>query len=1073
MKETKLKIVGKNAIRLDGKEKVTGKAMYGDDLKFPGMLYCACRYSDIPAGKILNIDYQKAESSKGVKAVATYSDIPGEKLLGPIRSDQFALVKDEVFFTGDVIAVIAADTYQQAVDAVNKIDVEYQPLEGVFDPIEALKKETRLVHPEYKSNLVVQYPLIKGNLEKGFEESDQVIERTYRTGFQEHAYIEPESVTLVPDSVSGGVDVYGSIQNPYTTRKQVTKFLNLKMNQVNVHGSTLGGTFGGKDDVINMMACRAGLLSLKTNKPVQLTNLRESSLKESYKRHPYVLKYKVGFTNNGTLKAMDIDLTADSGAYSSQSFFVTWRSVVQATGPYEIENVKTDVKAAYTNNCYTAAFRGFGSPQIIFAQESLMDEIADLCNITPYEIRKLNGYKSNSTTASGQVLKNHVVSLNEVMEKAVVKSDYLSKYNRYLEENKHSERIKKGIGLSCSFRGCSLGAEGIDATSAIVSAQADGSIYVMAGLNENGQGMRTTFSMIVAEILGIPLNSIVFLTPQTANITDGGPTVASRGTIMGGSATELAAQEVKKRIFEAIKTKLEVGTIEETCWENSSIFNINKPSLKISFAEACDISYWDGVNLSAYGWFKSPEVSWEEETGQGHAYFTYVYGCQIVELEIDTFTGKIEVENITAAHDVGRVINKQGAEGQIYGGVLQGMGYGLLEDFHQQNGVVKSRNFDTYLIPTIKDFKKINAILVENPDKYGPFGGKSLGEPTLELTAAALNNAVGFALNKRFYQIPLSLEQVFLGKHLRKPERSSEKGNVSHKTYLPNSGCFNIINPTSLKDALDLLNKNDYQIIAGGTDVLIQNREIENKANLLNISGLKELNVIKEFADRIEIGSGVVFDQIINHDGIISNYPVLVAACNKIGSTQIRNRATIAGNIVNAAPCADSVPPLILYSAKVYLTSANSTRVVDVQDFIKRSYSTIIQDNEILTKIVIPKSDVSYYNHYYQLGRRNAVNITRMSISILMNVDDKGIIEDSKLVDGSLLSHPQRLSIVEESLNGKKLSIELIRSIEQPMKEFLDKELGKRWSAPYKIPVFINLLKAGLEDIYKQRLNHD
>ncbi len=401
------------------------------------------------------------------------------------------------------------------------------------------------------------------------------------------------------------------------------------------------------------------------------------------------------------------------------------------------------------------------------------------------------------------------------------------------------------------------------------------------------------------------------------------------------------------------------------------------------------------------------------------------------------------------------------------------MGYGLLEDFHQQNGEVKSRNFDTYLIPTIKDFKHINPVVVENPDKYGPFGGKSLGEPTLELTAAALNNAVGFALKKRFYQIPLSLEQVFLGKHLRKPQRSSEKGATTQKAYLPNTGRPAITSPTSLNKALSLLKEDSYQILSGGTDVLIQIRELEDKPNLLNITGIKELSEIREFADRFEIGGSTTFSNIISNESIQENLPVLVEACRQIGSTQIRNRATIAGNMVNAAPCADSVPPLIMYGATVELQSADTTRSVPLEDFILRSYKTVIKPDEILTKIIVPKSDKHFVKHYYQLGRRNAVNITRMSISIIMDINNEGIIEESRLVDGSLLSHPQRLSCVEEVLNGQKLTTQLINNVEAPLRDFLEKELGGRWSAPYKIPVFVNLVKAGLNDIYKQRLNHD
>ena len=1072
-------VIGKRVRRVDGYEKVTGKAIYGDDLKFPGMLYGAVHYTDIPAGKITKLDISNAEKMPGVKAIGLYKDVPGEKKVGPIRRDYLPIVNDEVFFTGDVIAVVAATTKEQAYEAVDAIRVEYEPYDPLTDIEEAVKPGARLIHPEYKSNIMVHYPLIKGDVEKGFSKSDRVIERKYRTGFHEHAYIELESVTIVPDHTTKGYKVYGSIQNPFTTRKVVALFMGLKLNQVNVFGSTLGGSFGGKDDIINNIACRAALLSELTGKPVKITYTREDSLKESYKRHPYIMNYKVGFNNDGKLKAMKINILADSGAYSSQTFFVTWRSVVQATGPYEIENVLTDVKGVYTNNTYTAAFRGFGSPQVIFAQESLMDEIAEICGITPLEIRKINGFKQGSITASGQKLSEHKVSLHQVIREAIEKSNYQEKYEQYKKANTVSRRYKYGIGLSCSYRGCSLGAEGTDASSAIVSVQADGSVIVFTGVNENGQGLRTTFCQITSEVLGVPLDDITFLEPQTSMITDGGPTVASRGTIVGGNATIQAANIIKIRIFEIIKDELKVSKLEETEWKNGFIYRKTKnPKIKsVKFSDAAEKAYWAGINLSAYGWFKGPDVNWVEETGQGNAYFTYVYGCQIVETRIDTHTGKIEVEKITAAHDVGKVINRIGAEGQVYGGITQGMGYGILEDYNIQNGEVKSLNLDEYLIPTIKDIKEIEPILVENPDIYGPFGAKGIGEPTLELTSAAINNSLSFALGKRSYQIPLTLEQTFLGKNLRKPARQSEVVYASDKKkkFTPRLSNIKTSSPHNLEEVLRKLADGKLKLLAGGTDVVVQARHKTESLNLLNIFSLPELKKIKETGDKLTIGAATTFTEIINNDIIKREFPLLLKACSLIGSTQIRNRATIGGNIVNSAPCADSVPPLIVYKANLHLCSSKGERIVPISKFIERHYKTEIQSDEILTAIIIPKlPDKKYYHSYYQLGRRSAVNITRMSICVMLSFDKDDKIDECCIVDGSLFSRSQRITDVEKALIGKHLNEQTISAAEKPLAEKIEKEIGGRWSVEYKKPVFINLFKDALEEInlekaYKQR----
>jgi CO/xanthine dehydrogenase Mo-binding subunit/CO/xanthine dehydrogenase FAD-binding subunit len=844
--------------------------------------------------------------------------------------------------------------------------------------------------------------------------------------------------------------------------------MGLNLNRVNVFGSTLGGSFGGKDDIINYMACRAALLTKMTGKPVKLTYTREESIRESYKRHPYILKYKVGFSNDGILKAMKIDIIADSGAYSSQSFFVTWRSVVQATGPYQIENVETDIRSVYTNNSYTAAFRGFGSPQIIFAQESLMDEIAVICKISPLEIRRINGYKQGSITASGQKLTEHKVSLNEVIEKATERSNYHNKIEEYKKLNENSARYKYGIGLACSYRGCSLGAEGVDATSAIVSVQVDGSVYVLAGLNENGQGMRTTFCQIAAEVLGITTKEVVFLEPQTATVPDGGPTVASRGTITGGNAVIDASQNIKKTIFNIIKDELKVNNIDETLWENGLISRKQQsPNIEpIRFEKAVEMSFKAGVNLSAYGWFKAPDVSWDEETGQGNAYFTYVYACQVAEIKADNLTGKIEVLKVTAVHDVGKVINRLGIEGQVYGGVAQGIGYAVLEDFNIQNGIIKSPNLDEYLIPTIKDIPEIDHVLIENPDKYGPFGAKSIGEPTLELASAAINNAMKFATGKYFYQIPLTLERVYLGKNLVKPSRQSESGlSTKNRKQAPHVSEVTMVTPKTLKKALALLSE-EYKIISGGTDVIIELRNEPEK--LLNISQLTELKKIGKSKGNIFIGGAASITNIISHKAIKKHLPLLVEACSLIGSKQIRNRATLGGNIVNAAPCADSVPPLILYDARVIIQSGNGSREVPVKDFVIKNYQTQIRPDEILTAIVIPIPQKKFYHNYYQLGRRNAVNITRMSVGAMISFNNNNQIEDCRIAAGSLFDRPQRISEIEEMLTGKILTETLIDEIEIPLQKIIDTAIGKRWSSEYKTPVFINLCKDVLKNIMIQ-----
>ncbi len=789
----KFNIVGKEVIRQDGYAKVTGEAKFADDYKFHGMLYGVMVRVPAAHANITSTNYSWLENNPSVTTICDANDIPGEKKVGPIKKDQPVFAYDKIVTPGDVFAMLVGKNEQTLRKLTALVKIEIEKLDVLSDPLKALENDAPLIHPENGSNLIVHYPLRKGDVEKGFTESDFILEEKYSTPHIEHAYLEPECVTAIPEEAGRAIKIIGSIQNPYTTRKIVASVLNFPLAKVIVIQAELGGSFGGKDDTMNIISARAAIAALKTGKPVRVKYSREESVLESYKRHPYNMHYKIGCNLDGKINAMKVDIVADGGAYASMSPFVTWRSVVQATGPYEIPNVHTDVKAVYTNNPYTGAMRGFGSPQIIFAQESLMDDLAIKLGITPEEVRKINCYKKNSITASGQKLSDHDVSLLTVLEKASAKSNFTKKWklNKELNESKNIKTaitekskiendliiteksfinpenlIRKGIGLALSFRGCSLGAEGIDNTAAYISIQQDGKAYLLCGLTENGQGLRTTYSIITAEVFGIPVDDIIYMEQNTSLISDSGPTVASRATMMGGGAVKAAADQIRKKLEELLIDEWELPKGAKFVFENSIVHIKNIPEKSIGFPELISLAVKRGINISALGWYKGPHVDWDDETGQGPAYFTYVYGCQVAEVSVNMATGEVFVDEVYAVHDVGKVINKLGAEGQVYGGVTQGAGYGLFEEINVQDGFIKELNYDQYLIPTSMDIGIINVEFVEGKETYGPWGAKSLGEPTLELTAAAIANAVKNATGIRFYNLPLNLEEVLLKRKL-------------------------------------------------------------------------------------------------------------------------------------------------------------------------------------------------------------------------------------------------------------------------------------------------------------------
>ncbi|EII9659759.1 molybdopterin-dependent oxidoreductase [Salmonella enterica] len=1065
-------LVGRDVPRVDGLAKVTGKAVYGDDIKMKNMLYGVCRYVDIAAGRIDSLDLSEAENVPGVVRIVTWNDIPGQRKLGAIIPDHPPIIDNEIAYRGDVVAVVAAESYEAACLAVDKIKMTYTPWEPITSPEEALKPDARLIHSELDSNVINRHHTVKGDIEAGFAASTHIFEREYEVGFQEHGYIEPESITAYLDDNEQIITIAGSIQNAHRTRAVVAKYLNLPQAKVNVKRSVLGGSFGGKDDIIDNVSCRAALLVHLTGRPVKISYNREQSIRESYKRHPYKMKYRIGLNDDAHIQAIKIDIIADGGSYSGQTMFVTWRSSVQAAGPYNIPNVRVDIVGVYTNNNYTSAYRGYGAPQVIFANESLMDEVAELMGLSPAELRLRNILRQGDTSMAGQVFNNHTVSAQEVLEKSLIKSEYEARRARYQQINAKGGPIRYGIGFALSHRGCSLGAEGLDASSALIQVNADGSINISTSVSENGQGLQTTMSVLAADAFGVGLDRVMFSEPATAMIADGGSTVASRGTLMGGQALLSAANKIKRRMADAVKETLKADDIKDLVWQGGKVFNVRTPDLSLSFQQVVDMTKAAGANLSSYGWHVAPDIRWDEEKGCGSPYFTWGYGCQVADVTVDMRTGKVTVNNVVATHDVGKVINPVGFTGQVYGGVLQGMiGYGMLEDFNTEYGVVKSENFDTYLLPTIKDMPHIDVIAVENHDNAGPVGAKVIGEPVLELGAAALNNAVNFATGRRNRTLPLTLEQVRLGYNLKKPERQSEHmSGTENKKQVHRLNSLSLIIPQTLSQALTLLAEKGGRPIAGGTDVLVRARMQSGEVTLINIAALPELKTITDMDGGITIGAGVCFSDLVKHPLLQQRYPLLVTACKTVGSLQLRNRATIGGNIVNAAPCADSMPPLIIYDAEVELRSLHNTRRMHVSEFVTGGYRTCLESDELVTQFILPAPmTLPVINRYLQLGRRNALNITRQSLTGQFVVDNENVIRLCRLVDGALMNKPQRLQVVEQALTDKLLNTDTIEQAARVLRGLIKNAIGGRWSAPYKIPVFIDMFRQMLQDVLAEQ----
>jgi CO/xanthine dehydrogenase Mo-binding subunit len=771
----------KKSWRNDAYAKVTGRAKFTDDLKFANVLHAAPAYSDFVHARIVSIDTSAAEKLAGVVRVLTAKDVPGVNRFGQIIHDFRIFADDKIRYHGDVVAVVVAETREIAIRAAQLVKVNAEPLPAVLDPEAAMLPGAPLVHENHGTNIVNTHVIRRGDVEAGFRQADFVIEEKFQTQTIEHAYMEAEAAVCVPRSTDGVIEVYGSMQHPFSTRRFVAACLGIPLSEVEIIGTPMGGGFGGKDDTAAIVCARTALAAKLLNRPVKMVYRRDWSMRESYKRHPYRVHYKMGVTKAARITAVQCKIIADGGAYCSVTPWVTWRSTVQCCGPYVVENVHCDTFGVYTNNVVAGAMRGFGSPQMNFVIEQMVEIAAQKAGISGIEFRRRNMVRQGSVTITGQKLDGHKVAMEQALDTVLREIDYEKKLAKCAHgqstprssrrEEAQTEKAEDqslltsaakvqgdelyGIGLAMSYRGVSLGAEGVDFCAAIINAQADGSIFLETGIHENGQGAESAMSLLLAEELGVDVSRIRYRRSSTSNIPDSGTTVASRGTIMGGGAVTLAARELKKKIAVAFCGKL-ACTAEEVRFKNNFICGRSDTD-RIAFDDAMRQMWQMQKFPFALGTFKAPRVSWDEHTGQGDAYFTWVYACQAVELTVNKKSGKVKLLNAVAAHDVGRAVNPEMVRGQIYGGMAMSAGYGLHEEVKAPGGKMTTLNLNTYRIPRSMDLPEMKAIIIENPDPVSPTGAKSIGEPANEILAPAIANAIFNATGRRHFTLPIHL----------------------------------------------------------------------------------------------------------------------------------------------------------------------------------------------------------------------------------------------------------------------------------------------------------------------------
>lgn len=763
---TELTYIGKPARRVDALEKVMGTAKYIADRKLPGMLHARCLRSDVPHARIVRLDVTPALAVPGVRAVITSEDYFEHGLYGFPVKDKYMLAYQKVRYVGEAIAAVAADTPEAAQAGLEAIVCELELLPGLFDPEQSLAPDAPQVgpdrpdgkHPNFLDTLIVR----KGDPLAEWAQCPVKLEQRYSSMPQEHAYIEPEGALAIPTR-EGGVVVYAPNQSPFVNHGNLALVLDLPHNLVRVIQPPVGGSFGGKDDQIYETSAQVAKLALMTGRPVRMVFSREESLIASYKRDPMRMHIWLGADRDGTLRACKFDGLMDSGAYASESPFTAWRASIHAMGAYRYDACDVDITCVYTNNGYYGAFRGFGNTEVCVAIEQAIDEMADVVGMDPMDFRLKNCLRLGDETPHGQRL-TESVSVADCLNAVRKASDWDRKRAEYATRNTQHD-TRRGIGVAALFHGTSLGAEGHDYAGSTIAVEQDYSVDLTSGLTDYGTGSRTVFTLIAAEELGVRPERIHMQRPDTDTAVESGPTVASRSTMLGGNAARVAAMNLRQTLDYAAADLLGCEVYQLIRHGEDYVGPSEEP---VRWERVVDHAREMGLALSAQGKWTAPQINWDHHAGRGTPYMAYHFAAQIAEVEVDMRTGNVQVVGLWAAHDPGKVIFPQGAYGQLYGGIAQGLGYALMEQITYVDGYVQETNFESYLIPTSVDVPEIDGQFVEAPFSQGPYGAKNIAEPSMVPTAPAILNAIYHATGKRVRDLPANLERVLLGKDLAK-----------------------------------------------------------------------------------------------------------------------------------------------------------------------------------------------------------------------------------------------------------------------------------------------------------------
>ena len=755
--------VGRPLTRTDAPGKVTGRTPYAGDYVMPGMLHMRVVRADIASAGLVRLDVSRARALEGVACVLTAADlpdrtastdIPGQVGRKRLDTGQQVLVRERVRYFGEPLALIAAETRDIADHAMELVEFELEPIPGVYDPLEAMKPGAPIVTAP--DNIVAERRIVKGDVEAGFAAADVIVENTYRTPFQEHAFLEPE-VGLAWIDENDVVNIRVSTQVIEHFRP-IADAIGVPHNKVRIRGALVGGGFGGKEDLT--VEVYLALLAKRTGRPVRLEYTREDSFVGHGKRHPFILTYRTGVTKDGKITALDVQMVADSGAYVFLSPYVLLYALVAAPGPYRVDNLSVFARAVATNNMFTSAFRGFGGLQACAAYEQQMDEVARAVGLDRLELRRRNFLRTGEPMSTGFVPPSAIWT-DQCAERAWAALGEPAPEPALEPASSESPR-RIGRGIACYQQSYGRLTFLHDTSEAWVGIEMDGTVVVRSGVTDIGAGQVSALGQIAAEVLGVTLDKVVIYNSDSAVTPLAGTTTATRALYMTGNAAKQAAEGVRARLVERAARAFGVEPGEVDMGFNE-VFVADRPEKSMPMVELVRLCGAEGIHRSELAMFRAPFTDvLDPETGQGQAHPDYTYGAHAVEVAVDIDTGEVDVLKSVAAHDVGQCINQAAVEGQIQGGAQNGQGYALSEEMLYDEGRLITPSFSEYLMPTAMDMPKVECIILESRSGVGPYGAKGIGEPAMTPVAPAIANAVADAIGVRVFEMPITPERVVM-----------------------------------------------------------------------------------------------------------------------------------------------------------------------------------------------------------------------------------------------------------------------------------------------------------------------